>query len=59
VLYLQSLQLLNDDGRKVLTGGRSLDYEDLEYYCKVVTALSETIRLIAEIDAAIPNWPIE
>jgi len=30
----------------------------LEHYRKVVTALSETIRLMAEIDAAIPTWPI-
>jgi hypothetical protein len=36
-----------------------LTYDDLEHYCKVVTALSETIRLMAEIDAAIPKWPIE
>jgi predicted helicase len=39
--------------------GRTLTYEDLEHYCKVVTALSETIRLMAEIDAAIPKWPME
>jgi len=39
--------------------GRTLTYEDLEHYCKVVTALSETIRLMAEIDAAIPKWPVE
>jgi predicted helicase len=38
--------------------GRTLTYDDLEHYCKVVTALSETIRLMAEIDAAIPKWPI-
>jgi predicted helicase len=38
--------------------GRTLTYGDLEHYCKVVTALSETIRLMAEIDAAIPKWPI-
>jgi predicted helicase len=38
---------------------RTLTYDDLEHYCKVVTALSETIRLMAEIDAAIPKWPIE
>jgi hypothetical protein len=36
-----------------------LTYDDLEHYCKVVTALSETIRLMAEIDAAIPKWPME
>jgi hypothetical protein len=35
-----------------------LTYHDLEHYCKVVTALSETIRLMAEIDAAILKWPI-
>lgn len=39
--------------------GRTLTYEDLEHFCKVVTALKETIRLMSEIDAAIPNWPIE
>jgi hypothetical protein len=39
--------------------GRTLTYDDLEHYCKVVTALSETIRLMAEIDAAIPKWPLE
>jgi len=39
--------------------GRALSYEDLEHPRKVVTALSETIRLMAEIDAAIPKWPIE
>ena len=38
--------------------GRILTYDDLEHYRKVVTALSETIRLMAEIDAAIPKWPI-
>ena len=39
--------------------GRTLTYDDLEHYCKVVTALHETIRLMAEIDATIPKWPIE
>jgi hypothetical protein len=39
--------------------GRTLTYDDLEHYCRVVTALSETIRLMAEIDAAIPKWPLE
>ncbi len=38
--------------------GRTFTYEDLEHYSKVATALSETIRLMAEIDAAIPKWPI-
>ncbi len=39
--------------------GRTLTYDDLEHYRKVVTALGETLRLMAEIDAAIPKWPIE
>ena len=39
--------------------GRTLTYEDLEHYSKVVTALQETIRLMAAIDAAIPAWPLE
>jgi hypothetical protein len=39
--------------------GRTLTYDDQLHYCKVVTALSETIRLMAEIDAAIPKWPME
>jgi hypothetical protein len=39
--------------------GRILIYEDPEHHCKVVTALSETIRLMAGVDAAIPKWPIE
>jgi hypothetical protein len=36
-----------------------LTYDDLAHYAKVVTALSETIRLMAEIDAAIPKWLVE
>ena len=39
--------------------GRTLTYDDQLHYCKAVTALSETLRLMAEIDAAIPKWPIE
>jgi len=29
------------------------------HYQKVVVALKETIRLMGEIDRAIPGWPIE
>jgi hypothetical protein len=36
-----------------------MTFDDLERYSKVVTALSETLRLMAEIDAAIPKWPME
>jgi Type ISP C-terminal specificity domain len=39
--------------------GRTLTYDDQMHYCKVVTAINETIRLMGEIDAAIPKWPIE
>jgi predicted helicase len=39
--------------------GRLLTYEDLTHYQKVVVALCETIRLMREIDQAIPDWPIE
>jgi hypothetical protein len=38
--------------------GRTLTYDDQLHYCKVVTALSETIRLMREIDELIPAWPI-
>ncbi|QRN83030.1 N-6 DNA methylase [Chloroflexota bacterium] len=39
--------------------GRALDYEDQLHYKKVVVALSETIRIMGEIDEAIPGWPLE
>jgi predicted helicase len=39
--------------------GRALTSEDREHYRKIIFALSETIRLMAKIDAAIPAWPIE
>jgi len=38
--------------------GRALSYEDITHYQRVVVALSETIRLMAAIDAAIPAWPM-
>jgi hypothetical protein len=40
--------------------GRPLSPEDIAHYGKVVIALSETIRLMAEIDAVIAThggWP--
>ena len=42
--------------------GRQLSYEDLTHYQRVVVALHETIRLMAEVDAAIAargGWPIQ
>jgi hypothetical protein len=38
---------------------RSLSHDDVRHYEKTVTALGETIRLMKEIDAAIPQWPME
>jgi predicted helicase len=38
--------------------GRTLSYDDLTHYQRIVVALKETIRLMAEIDSLIPTWPI-
>jgi hypothetical protein len=41
--------------------GRTLTYEDIQHYQKIVVALNETIRLMAEIDQAIETqggWPV-
>jgi predicted helicase len=39
--------------------GRTLTYDDLTHYQKVVVALKETIGLMEEIDELIPHWPLE
>jgi predicted helicase len=39
--------------------GRQLSYDDTQHYQKIVVSLNETIRLMTEIDAVIPRWPIE
>ncbi len=39
--------------------GRTLTYDELTHYQKVIVALKETIRLMDEIDELIPGWPIE
>ncbi len=39
--------------------GRVLSAEDISHYQRVVVALHETIRVMQEIDKAIPKWPIE
>jgi len=42
--------------------GRTLSADDLAHYQKIVVAISETIRLMAEIDAAIERhagWPLK
>jgi predicted helicase len=38
--------------------GRTLTYDDLTHYQRVALALRETIRLMEEIDALIPAWPL-
>jgi predicted helicase len=38
--------------------GRMLSYDDIRHYQKVVVVLSETRRLMAEIDETIPGWPL-
>lgn len=39
--------------------GRKLSFDDLMHYQKVVVALQETMRLMQEIDKAIPSCPIK
>jgi hypothetical protein len=39
--------------------GRRLSFDDIIHYQKIVVALKETMRLMEEIDALIPSWPIE
>jgi predicted helicase len=38
--------------------GRKLTIDEAQHYQKIVVALKETIRLMAEIDALIPGWPL-
>lgn len=38
--------------------GLTLSLTDLVHYQGMVTAVAETIRLMNEIDNAIPSWPI-
>lgn len=38
---------------------RTLSYEDSQHYQKIVTALTETITLMDQIDEAIPSWPLQ
>jgi predicted helicase len=39
--------------------GRALTYADQERYQQTVLALRETLRLMSEIDALIPTWPLQ
>ena len=39
--------------------GRTLSEDDITHYQRIVVALQETIRLMQQIDEAIPSFPIE
>ncbi len=39
--------------------GRTLSTENLKHYMKVIVSLRETIRVMKEIDVAIPAWPLK
>jgi predicted helicase len=39
--------------------GRTLSYDEIETYRKITEALRQTLGLAAEIDRAIPNWPLK
>ena len=38
--------------------GRALSYDDTQHWQRIVVALTETRRIMAEIDALIPDWPL-
>ncbi len=38
--------------------GRTLTYDELTHYQRIIVALKETIQLMAEIDGLIPGWPV-
>ena len=38
--------------------GRTLTYDELTHYQRVIVALKETMRLMAEIDTLVPGWPV-
>ena len=51
---------LKDRGPKKGQPGRTLRPEDIDHYQRIVVALSETIRIMKEIDAVIEEhggWP--
>ena len=39
--------------------GRTLSFDDIQHYTQVAQALTETMRLMREIDAAILGWQLE
>ena len=38
---------------------RILSFEDIMHYQRIVVALSETRRIMQEIDSLIPEWPLK
>jgi hypothetical protein len=38
--------------------GRMLSTDDVLHYHRVLVALKEMIRLMGEVDDAIPEWPV-
>jgi predicted helicase len=38
--------------------GRGLSYDDIEHYRNITEAVRQTLRLMEEIDRAIPAWPL-
>ncbi len=38
--------------------GRKLSSDEIDHYQKMVVALNETMRVMREIDEAIPSWPL-
>ncbi|MFO5492446.1 MAG: hypothetical protein ACLBM6_07850 [Cuspidothrix sp.] len=38
---------------------QQLSNDEISYYQKIVIALTETLRIMAEIDKNIPSFPIE
>jgi hypothetical protein len=39
--------------------GRKLSNDDITHYQRVVVSIKQTIRLMSEIDKAIPKWPMD
>ena len=39
--------------------GGKLAFDDIRHYQRMVVALNETIRLMQDIDRAVPQWPID
>ena len=38
--------------------GRALSFEGVQHYTRMIIALRETRRVMAEIDEVIPGWPL-